>query len=146
MKIKCLHGFFIFEETSSGQVGDFISLTGLKLAPWRSAFTFQALQAAPRYVLAGRPLLGTPAIATAEGEPWDVFAANQFVYNFSTGLLVPIATITTATQITAAGPVYFSPGLIQPGSINTSGARVRDFSGWYSRNTQRWIYSEVTYV
>lgn len=146
MKIKCLHGFFIFEETKTAQAADFVSLTGLALAPWRADFTFEALAAAPDYSLQGKALLGLPAVKTFEGEPWEVFAANGFVYNFSTGLMVPIASITTMVQIAAAGPVYFSPGLIQPGSLTPIGARVRDFSAWYSRSSQRWIYSEVTYV
>jgi len=146
MKLRCKHGYFIFEETAGGQISDYMSLTGLDLVPVDDYYTFAALEAAPDYSLVGKAMLGINAIATFEGKPWQVFEANGFVYNFTTGLVVPISTISQAIKIQMAGNVFISPGLILPGSLTADGDRVKDYSAWYSRTTQRWQYSEVTYV
>ncbi len=146
MKVKCLHGFFIFEETKVGQVADFMALSGLTLVPWRDVYTFEDLEEAPDYSLAGKALLGLNATKTFEGEPWEVFEANEFVYNFNTGLIVPIQSVTQITSIQLAGNRFVSNGLILPGSLTEEGDRVRDYSAWFSRDTLRWLYSEVTYV
>lgn len=146
MRVKCIHGFFIFQETKVGQVSDFMSLTGLELVPWRDAYTFAYLEEAPDFSLAGLELLGVPAIKTFEGEPWEVFEANGFVYDFSLGVIVPIATIVEPISISLAGNRYVSNGLILPGSITDEGEKVKGYSGWFSRDTLRWLYSEVEYV
>lgn len=147
MRVKCLHGFFFFQETAAGQAGDWSSITGLALAPWRDGFTFEKLAEAPLYTIAGGVLLDTPAIKTFEGEPWEVFEANAVVYDFARGLVVPIAAVTQATTISQAGEYFVSPGLLLPGSV-VEGRKVRDFTGWVSRakGATRWLYSEVTYV
>lgn len=146
MRAKCLHGFFIFEETKVGQVSDFMSMTGLTLVPWRGAYTFEDLVDAPDFSLAGKNYLGVPAIETFEGEPWEILEANQLVYNFNTGSLVAIDSILQQVEITPAGNRLLSNGLILPGSLTAEGDRVRDYSAWFSRDTLRWLYSGVTYV
>lgn len=146
MRVKCLHGFFIFQETKVGQVSDFMSLTGLSLVPWRDAYTFEDLEDAPDFSLKGKTMLGVSANENFEGEPWEIFEANELVYDFSKGLIVPISSITQTTTIQAAGNRFISPGLILPGSLTDEGDRVRDYSAWFSRDTLRWLYSEVGYV
>lgn len=146
LKAKCLHGFFIFEETNVGQISDFMSLTGLELVPWESAFTFAFIAAAPNYSLAGKNLLGIAATKTFAGKPWEVFQANGFVYDFDQGLVRPIEATSAVVSIEAAGNRFVSPGLIMPGSMTANGDRVIDYSAWYLPSRQRWLYSEVTYV
>jgi len=146
MRLNCLHGFFIFQETKVGQVSDFMSLTGLSLVPWRDAYTFEALVDAPNFSLAGKTMLEHPATKTFAGEPWEVFEANEVVYNFDTGLVVPIASITQRVVIQLAGNRFISNGLILPGSLTDDGDRVKDYSAWFSRDTLRWLYSGVSYV
>lgn len=146
LRAKCLHGFFIFQETKVGQVSDFMSLTGLSLVPWRDAYTFEDLAEAPDFSLAGKALLGVAATKTFEGEPWEVFEANGFAYNFDTGLVVPIQSVTQQVVIQLAGNRFISNGLILPGSLTAEGERVKDYSAWFSRDTLRWLYSEVEYV
>ena len=123
-----------------------MSRTGLSLVPWRGAYTFEDLEEAPDFSLAGLTLLDIPATKTFEGEPWEVFEANGFVYDFSTGLIVPIATVTQSTTIQLAGNRYVANGLILPGSLTDDGDRVKDYSAWFSRDTLRWLYSEVAFV
>lgn len=147
MRVKCLHGFFIFEETRVGQVSDFMSLTGLSIVPWRDQFTFEPLAEAPAYSLLGKEIFGVPATATFEGEPWEVFEANGLVYDFVEGLVVPIQSVTQVTAIKLAGNRFISPGLILPGSLTDEG-RVKDYAAWFSRDRSplSWLYSEVGYV
>jgi len=146
LKVKCLHGFFIFEEKEIGQVSDFVALTGLELVPYGEAWTFAALATAPKYSLAGKELLGIPATQTFEGTPWEVFKANGFVYDFGSGLVRPITGTTVVAKIEAAGNRYISPGLLLPGSLTPAGDRVQDYSAFYYSSRNRWLYSEVTYV
>lgn len=146
MRVKCIHGFFIFQETKVGQVSDFMSLTGLSLVPWRDAYTFEDLEEVPDFSLSGKTFLGLSATKNFEGEPWDLFEANGFVYDFGSGSLKQISAITQVTSIQLAGNRYISPGLILPGSLTAEGKRVKDYSAWFSRDTLRWLYSEVTYV
>lgn len=146
MKIKCLHGYFIFTETRLGQVSDFMSRFGQELLPKDDFYTFADLIEAPDFSLTGLSFLDFPAIATFAGKPWEVFEANECVYDFSTGLIVPIDSITQTVRIQAAGNRLISNGLIIPGSLTDEGERIKEYSAWFSRDTQRFQYSEVTYV
>lgn len=146
MKIKCLHGFFIFEETRIGQASEFMGYTGLSLVPWRDRYTFEFLEETPNYSIQGKSYLGFTALKTFAGEPWEVFAANGLVYDFSNDLVRPIETITTITQVRLAGDRFTSPGFILPGSITDDGKRVKDYAAFFSRETLRFQYTEVTYV
>lgn len=146
MKVDCLHGFFIFRETKVGQISDFMSLTGFSLVKWRDAYTFEAIQEAPDFSILSKPVLGVPAKATFEGEPWEVFEENGIVYDFGKGIVSPIETIIQTVKINLAGNKFISNGLILPGSLTVDGKRVKDYSAWFSRDTLRWLYSRVEYV
>lgn len=146
MKIKCQHGFFIFEETKNGQVSDFMARFGFSIVPYGQNYTFDFLSSAPRYSLKNKPLLNVVATKNFEGEPSEVFEANGLVYDFSKDLLVPIISITQIVKIDQAGNKFLSSGLILPGSVTADGERVKDYSAWFSRDTLRFLYSEVTYV
>lgn len=150
MKIRCLHGYFIFEETRVSQVSDFMRYTGLEIVPNGPYFTFSDLVDAPEYSFSSRAieigLTPLPAIKTFAGEPWEVLEANEMVYDFALGLLRPITSVTQVVSIDDGANRFVSPGLILPGSITVEGQRVKDYAAWYSRDTQRFLYSEVSYV
>jgi hypothetical protein len=146
MKVKCLHGYFIFTETVPGQVSDFISRTGLRLTPKEWYYTFEDLENAPRYSIQGKIILDSIAIKTFEGNPWEVFQENNLIYDFNKGLVVPIATIINPIKLEAAGNRFIASGLILPGSLTQLNRKVKNYSAWFSRTTYRWLYSEVEYV
>lgn len=150
MKIRCLHGFFIFEETRPAQVSDFMRYTGLEIVPNGPYFTFADLEDAPNFSIKGKPIeigsLPLPALETFSGEPWEVFEANGYVYNFQLGLLQPIQSVTQIVDITDGGNRFVSPGIILPGSLTVEGKRVKDYAAHYSRDTSRFLYTEVSYV
>lgn len=146
MKLKCLHGFFLFEETQIGQLSDFVSLTGFSLAPFGRYYTFDDLADLEDYSIIGKPIGTFTALKTFAGKHWEVFEANEVVYDFSKGLILPIQSITTKAIVEQAGNRYISPGLILPGSYTVTGQRVKSYSAFFSRDTERWLYSEVEYV
>ena len=146
MRIKCLHGYFIFQELKNGQMSDFMARFGLDLGQVGPYYTFADIEEAPRYSLQGKELLGNVATENYEGEPWEIFEQNGLVYDFNQGLVLPILTVTTVTDISQAGNKFISPGLILPGSLTADGDRVKDYSAWFSRDTLRFTYSEVGYV
>ena len=145
MLIKCLHGFFLITETKVGQLSDFQSRFDLKLVRYGEHYTFEELADAPTYSIKGADFLGRVATKTFEGRPWEVFEENGFVFDFNRGLVVPLASVTQTTTIDLAGNRFVSPGLILPGSLTDDGDRVTDYSAWYSRDTLRFLYSEVGY-
>ena len=67
MKLRVIHGFFMFEETRVGQVSDYIGLTGFELVPRGTYYTFKTLLDAPLYSLNSKPFLGFNALKTFEG-------------------------------------------------------------------------------
>lgn len=146
MRVRCIHGYFIFDEMRQGQISDFMNLTGLSLVPKDNYYTFEGLEDAPEYSLLGKTYLNLPAVALYEGKPWEVFEANEFVFDFTTGLLVPIVSITRLVEIKQAGNLFVTNGLIQPGSLTVEGKRVKNYAAWFSRDRLTWHYSEVTYV
>lgn len=146
MKIKCLHGYFIFEEVKVGQISEFMSLTGLELVPVDNYFTFSFLSDAPQYSILLSPYLGIPAIKTFEGKPWEVMRENKLVYNFNLGLVVPLLSVVNLISVQAAQHYYMSDGLIMPGSLTDRGKRVTDYSAWFSIDSMRYKYTEITYA
>lgn len=146
MKIKCLHGYFIFEEERIGEVSRFISRFGIPIVQKDDQFTFEALENAPDYSIKGAPFMGTVATKTFEGRPWEVFEANGFVFNFNTGLISPIAQITQSMKLSVAGNYFVGDGLILPGSVLSSGSKIKSYFGWFSFDTMAFRYSGVEYV
>jgi hypothetical protein len=143
MKIDCRNGFFIFNEDRAGQIADFIRWSGLELVKWRDAYTFSGLELAPEYSILGTPFFNLVATATYQGEPWDLFEENAVVFNFLTGLVVPMATITQTVKLSQAGNKYIANGLFLPGSLLPDGKRIKSYSGYFSRDTLNFNYSEV---
>lgn len=142
--IKCLHGFFIFEERKVGQISDFMSLfEGLEIVRSGALYTFASLADAPRYSIEGGEYLGAAATVTIEGEPWEIMRANKLVYDFDADELVPIASISRRVQLEPTANAILSPGLIMPGSLTEEGERVKDYAAWYLFDTNRFKYSEV---
>jgi hypothetical protein len=146
LKIKCLHGFFLFTETQVGQVSDFIKGTEIELVAENDYFTFEKLIDAPHYSLVGKPYIGAVITSSLEGKPWEIMRENNLVYNLTLDLVVPLLSITQIVSVLNGGNKYLSNGLIQPGSLTTSGQRIISYTAWYNRGTQRWKFSEIEYV
>jgi hypothetical protein len=145
MKIRCLHGYFIFEELKPGQLSDFMSLFGFDLVAQDDHFTFAALAGAPRYSILGGTYLGAPAIKTFEGHPWQIMRENQIVYNFNLGLVLPIVSTTQVIKLNQGSNYFLSSGLIQPGSVTEDGSRVKDYAAFYLFDKIKFKYSEVSF-
>ncbi len=146
IKIKCLHGYFIFEELESGHLSKFASLFGLAISMSGNHYTFDFLVDAPKYSILGKPYLGVPATATYEGEPWEVMKENNLIFDFTKGLVVPLLSVIRLAQVSQSNNYYVSPGLILPGSIKEDGSRVRNYSAWYSFQAMKFKYAEVSSV
>lgn len=147
MKIKCVHGYFEFEESNVGEVSDFISMFGLPLVRVGDRFTFEDLAEAPNFSIEGKEYLTGIATADFAGERGEVFKANGFVYDWDKGLIVPINQITQVVTIYQAGRFFTTlHGLLKPGSVTQKGDRVESYMAWYSNDRNRFRYSEITYV
>lgn len=145
MRIDCLHGYFKFYEERPGQVFEFATLFGLDVVPMGDYYTLSGLEDAPDYSIVGGTYLDVPAIATFEGPPWEVMRANKIIYNFSLDLAQSRLTVTSAVKAVQAESYYISTGLMVPGSFRDDGLRVTDYSAWFSKDTMKFKYSQVTY-
>jgi hypothetical protein len=141
MKIECLHGYYKFSETQSGELSHFASLFGLELERSGDHFTFSDLVDAPTHSLTGGTFLGAPTLFAMEGPPWEVMRKNKLVYDFQKGLVVPILAILTVCDFVQAGFNFVSNGMILGGSVTEDGSRVTDYAAFYSQSKFR--YSEV---
>lgn len=145
MKINCRHGYFIFEETKVGQISRFASLFGLDIESNGEHFTFSDLIDAPDYSLPGGTFLGCPTTEVFAGAPWEVMRANDLVYNFQLGLVVPIASIVAPSQVKTSGNFFLSAGMILPGSVTDDGSRVTDYAAFFLQDEMKFKYSEISY-
>lgn len=146
MKIKCVSGYFIFEETYPGDLSDFVSLFDLELVSKDHYFTFAELLDAPDFSLIGTKYLDADATANFEGKPWDVMKENGLVFNFNELEVVPVAAIFQQIEVNRALSYFVQDGLILPGSLTDGGKRVTDYSAHFSKDTMLFKYSEVNFV
>lgn len=146
LKIRCVHGFFFFEEQKSGQLYDFQKIFGFTLSAFENGLTFSALKDAPRHSIEGSTFMNATATATFEGNPWDVMRENGLVFNFASGLIVPLASVSDRVIINNAERYFLSSGLIQPGAVTDDGKRVTDYSAFFYFDSNKFRYSEVTLV
>lgn len=144
MLIKCVHGFFKFYETESGQISKFNSLYGLEVVRTTDGFyTFSALQAAPDHSIKASTYLGAVATATFGGDPWDVMRANGLVYDWTTGTLKPLTQILVRAAFSDAGSYFVSSGLILPGSLASGGKRITDYTARLIWSSSKFRYTEI---
>lgn len=146
MKIRCLHGFFLIDDSSSGDISRFMNLFNVSLVPYGEHFTFDFLSLAPDYALRGKTYLGAAVSKTIEGPPDKIMRLNGLVYDFNSSKVVPIITVTQSIQLYKASNYYLAEGLILPGSVMADGSRVTDYSARYLFDSGKFRYSEVTVV
>lgn len=146
VKFNCVHGFFIIEESSPGDVARFMTLfSGIEIVSAGKYFTFSPLLEAFNYSIKGNPYCGVTATATFAGEPWEVMRANGFIYNFNTGKVVPIASVVDRLQINQGSKYYWTEGLPLPGSLNDTGLQLTDYAAWFQFDGNKFKISEATF-
>lgn len=145
MKVRCVHGYFFFEEQDYGEMSVFLSTTGFSLVPKDGYFTFPKLAIAPDFSLKGLAYVDTAAPKTFEGKPWDVMKENGLVYDFVLGMVRPITAVTSLLSISAAQQYFYSDWLISPGARANAGRQVTGYTGIFRADTTKFRYTEVSY-
>lgn len=132
MRVLCRHGHIAFYPRQATEIARFTQYFGVELERVRDFYTFPLLAEAPDFSLEGLAYLDVPALATFEGEPWDVMRENGFVYNVDKESIVRKETILTQINSPLVGQFYL-PGvpLVQPGSRNASGNQILSYDGEY---------------
>jgi hypothetical protein len=146
MRIYCRHGYFLFEETEPGDMGRFSSVYDVDLVKVDHYYTFETLSEAEKYSLAGKMYLNLPALETFEGEPWEVFEQNGFVYSIELDIIQPVESVTTMIKIAASDFYYVSRALIQPGSLLQTGQKVVDYNAWFDWRSSVYRYTELGFL
>jgi hypothetical protein len=123
-----------------------MSLYGVSIVRDGEIFTFESLAEAPIYSIKGAPYLDVIATADFAGEPWEVFEANGFVYDFQKDLIVQSELITDIVEVNQSGNYFFADGLLKSGSVTQNGDEIKSYIGWFSDPHLRFRYSEITYA
>lgn len=144
MRVRCIHGYFIFDPDTASDLSAFASLFGFEIDSSGDHFTFADLAAAPDYAIEGSTYLGAPVTKTFEGKPWEIMRENALVYDFVQGRVVPIASIVRRAAITGTRFGYLAQGMILPGSVTEDGRRVTDYSAHHFDGKQ-FKYSEIDF-
>lgn len=145
MKIDCLHGYYKFQEDYAGELSHFVSRFGFELDRSGDHFTFSDLTDAPDFSIQGGTFIAIPTIKTFEGKPWDVMRENELVYDFTTGLIVPIASVVRTISLSKSGNYFTAGGMILAGSLTDEGERVTDYAAHYIADLAQFRYSEIEY-
>lgn len=145
MRIKCLHGYYMFEESKAGQIADFLNLFGFQLISKDGYYTFSSLDSAPEFSIKGSTYLGAPCTKSFEGKPWEVMKQNGLVYDFVNDAVVALETIAYKIQLLETNSYFLSNGMIVAGSVRDDGSRVRDYAAHYLFDTAKFKYSEVSF-
>lgn len=147
MRIDCEHGYFTFEEHRGGEISEFMShFESLPIVRRGSIFTFEFLEDAPDYAIEGNPYLGVTATVSLSGTPGEIMRANGLVYDFITGTVKTIESITQSIELNQSSNYWVLPGLIKPGSVRDDGMRVTDYSAFYLFDSAKFKYSEVIFA
>lgn len=146
--ILCKSGYFLLRPERDDELSIFSRLYDVSLGAsfWPGYYTFTPLVGAPSYSIAGLPFLNLIANQTHEGTPWQLFAANKFVYNLTTKALSPISQITTVIDMPISRGFFVAHGpIIQPGTKDASGRVIRSYTGIYSLEGQILKVLEYSY-
>ena len=128
MRVICRSGHFAFYPRDQDEVGQFGFTYGQALTRDNDFYTFEALKGVPNYSIKDKAYAGITATETFEGETWDVFGANGFVYSLKEKKLVAKTSI--SIFVNPPEGAYFwvaDVPLIQPGSQNKNGQRLLSY-------------------
>lgn len=146
MRITCLHGYFIFRESYSGEIARFNTDFGQDLVAKKDFYTFSLLKNTPEYSFVGTEFLNLIGTVVYEGEPYEVMEQNGFIYDFTVQSLKPLESITTQIDPARLLDGYQSRGLIIPGSVTKSLQRVTGYQCGFDFPTLNFSYSEIFYA
>lgn len=103
---------------------------GWELHSQDNYLTFSGLLDLPRYSVSKTPYSNLLANVTFEGQnPWDVLAANNFVFGLATNSLVPITMVSTTLSLFETQDSILATPLIQPGAFVRPGVRIWSYQG-----------------
>ncbi len=129
MRVLCRHGHFAFYPRKASDISKFSNYFDVTLVRERDYYTFEGLLDAPNYSLTGFPFLNLPALATFEGEPWEVMRENGFVYDLRLGLIVPKLSVIGIVDLPLVGYYFLAKGsLVQPGTRTMIGRQILSYS------------------
>lgn len=149
MRVVVRHGHFAFYPEARDDVLRFQRLFKLKLVAESDYYTLEGLVGLPRWSQVARPFGSLPANVTFEApRPWDVMAANGFVYSLGLGSLIHYAAVAETVSLPQSlDYAIASKPLVQPGSI-LSGAAIPGnvllgYSGTLDLSIQRLYVASV---
>jgi len=146
VKFSCIHGYYKIEEQAAGEVARFMNLfSGIEIVSAGEYFTFSPLLEAKNYSIKGNPYLGVTAEKTFAGNPWDVMRDNKLIYNFSSGKMEKLESVTQRIVFNQATNYFWTEGLILAGSLNDAGLRVTDFVAWFNFEGNKFKLSEASF-
>lgn len=147
MRLICRHGHFAFYPRDEEDISKFASYYDLEVVRVQDFYTFADLVDAKDYSLAGLAYLNLTATKTYEGNPWDIFRENNFVYDLVEEELALKTSVKTIVDLPATDNYFISPvPLIQPGSFDKAGNRILSYDAEFIQDTFQLKVREFSYV
>lgn len=135
MRVLCRSGHIAFFPRDASEISRFMSIYKVTLVRVNNFYTFDGIAAAKDYALENHSYLNLTASKTFEGEAWEIFKANNFVYDLTTNLLVLKTAVKAKVSLPLSGDYYISPNpVLQPGSVFSGGNKVMSYDGEYDDN------------
>jgi len=147
MRVICRHGHFAFYPRDEKDISLFASYNELELVRVGDYFTFESISEAPDFSLEGLAYLNLTASETYEGNPWEIFRENNFVYDLANDEIKLKTQVSNSVKLPQTGPFYCPPVfLIQPGSILADGNRVMSYDAEFDQESYQLKVREFAYV
>lgn len=145
MRVTCKNGFIMYRPERASDLSRFSRLFSVGLKPDQDYFTYANLVNLPRHSILGGLYSNIIASKTYEGRhPSDVFRENGWVYSIATGLIVLEQVILNTIDVVPTLDFTISKNpLIQPGSVLSSGQRIKSYEGVLDFDLQKLLLQNV---
>jgi hypothetical protein len=146
MRVLCRSGHLAFFPNDASEVSRFMSIYKVNLVRVDNFYTFNGIASAKDYSLENHNYLNLKASKTFEGNPWDVFKANNFVYDLTSNLLILKTAVKAKVELPLVGDYYLSPNpVLQPGSVFKGGSKIMSYDGEYILNFYQLLIRQFDY-
>lgn len=147
MRVTCQHGYYKFYPDDNGSLARFSKLFYIDFVAVKDYYVFKGLETLKNYSIAGSIYYNLPALKTFEGEPWEVMKENSFVFDLTTGLLLPSLSIIATDRLKSFNQYFTADSrILQAGTRDQSLSQIlsydSDFDFDIMRQRIRWIQYE----
>jgi len=143
MKIICENGFYKFYPLNLADIRRFFEKYGTRLVECEDFYTFEALEALPKFSITGQAYAGLIATKTCAGSREEVMAKNLFTYNQSTKSVGPTSLINGKMDYSYSN--YFVMSNLPQAFFYDNFGIITGFYGWVNLDFMKFNIDQFNY-